>query len=140
VAYDFKLAEDVVLEKLRQTNKKAIVFNTGKLTTFARVLAKGSTAELGNIKEAIIMGGGFEGLPPFTADNPAACFGDKTLDLGGNIFSHPTFSCDTDFSTHQEFNIFWIRRALSMPLIYFRKNESPPTWFQPTQRMVPRFS
>ncbi len=52
------------------------------------------------------MGGGFQGLPPFTADNPAACFGDKTLNLGGNIFSHPSFGCDTDFSTHQEFNIF----------------------------------
>lgn len=106
VAFDFKLAEDLVLEKLEANRRKTLVFNTGKLTTFARVLAKGTNAQLNQIKSVVIMGGGFQGLPPFVAENPAACFGDKTLNLGGNIFSHPSFGCETDFSTHQEFNIF----------------------------------
>ena len=105
VSFEFKLAEDLILERLGQVNKKAIVLNTGKATTLARVLAKGSDAQLGNIRKVIMMGGGFQGLAPFIAENPAACFGDKTLNLGGNIFSHPSFGCDTDFSTHQEFNI-----------------------------------
>ncbi len=87
-------------------NQNAIVMNTGKLTTLARVLEKMSTSQRDKIEKVVIMGGGFQGLPPFTADNAAACFGDKTLNLGGNIFSHPSFGCDTDFSTHQEFNIF----------------------------------
>lgn len=106
VSFEFKLAEDLILEKLDQTRRDAIVLNTGKLTTLARVLAKASSAQLGKIEEVIMMGGGFQGLPPFVAENAAACFGDKTLNLGGNIFSHPSFGCDTDFSTHQEFNIF----------------------------------
>jgi len=104
-AFNFKLAEDIVLEKLDQLNQKAVVLNTGKLSTFARVLAKASTAQLNKIQQVVIMGGGFQGLAPFTANNPAACFGNKTLNLGGNIFSHPSFGCNTDFSTHQEFNI-----------------------------------
>ncbi len=106
VAFNFKLPEELILNKLDELKTDAIIFNTGKLTTLARVLAKASRFQVGKMEEVIIMGGGFQGLPPFIADNPAACFGDKTLNLGGNIFSHPTFGCDTDFSTHQEFNIF----------------------------------
>ena len=106
VSFGFRLAEDLILEKLDQVRGGAIVLNTGKLTTLARVLAKATRAQLGKIKDVIMMGGGFQGLPPFVAENDAACFGDRTLNLGGNIFSHPTFGCDTDFSTHQEFNIF----------------------------------
>ena len=106
MAFDFELAEDIVLEKLQESGKKPVIINTGKLTTFARVLSKATDAQLRRIKKVIIMGGGFQGLKPFTIDNPAACFGDKSLNLGGNIFSHPSFDCDTDFSTHQEYNIF----------------------------------
>ncbi len=106
VAFSFQLAEDLVLEQLESANRKAVIINTGKLTTLARVLAKASDAQLDRINRVIMMGGGFQGLPPFVAENPAACFGDKTLNLGGNIFSHPSFGCATDFSTHQEFNIF----------------------------------
>jgi inosine-uridine nucleoside N-ribohydrolase len=105
-AFGFVLAEDIVLDKLATSRGRVVVLNTGKLTTFARVLAKASAAELRKIGEVVIMGGGFQGREPFTAAHPAACFGDKSLNLGGNIFSHPSFACDTDFSTHQEFNIF----------------------------------
>ena len=105
MAFDFELAEDIVLEQLQKPGRKPVVINTGKLTTFARVLSKGTRAQLRRIKKVIIMGGGFQGLKPFIAENPAACFGDKSLNLGGNIFSHPSFGCDTDFSTHQEYNI-----------------------------------
>lgn len=106
VSFNFTLAEDIVLETLSQSERKVLLLNTGKLTTLARVLAKGSDTSLGMIERVLMMGGGFQGLAPFTADNAAACFGDKSLNLGGNIFSHPSFACDTDFSTHQEFNIF----------------------------------
>lgn len=106
VSFEFKLAEDLILEELDKASRDAIIFNTGKLTTLARVLAKASRNQIGKIEEVIMMGGGFQGLPPFVAENPAACFGDKSLNLGGNIFSHPSFGCATDFSTHQEFNIF----------------------------------
>ena len=105
MAFEFELAEDIILEQLQKPGRKSVVINTGKLTTLARVLSKGSNSQLRRIKKAIIMGGGFQGLKPFTTENPAACFGDKSLNLGGNIFSHPSFGCDTDFSTHQEFNI-----------------------------------
>ena len=105
MAFDFELAENIVLEKLQAPGRKPVVINTGKLTTFARILAKATNSQLRRIKKVIIMGGGFQGLKPFIAENPAACFGDKSLNLGGNIFSHPSFGCDTDFSTHQEFNI-----------------------------------
>lgn len=104
-AFDFKPAEDIILERLSQVDRKAVILSTGKLTTLARMLAKGSEAELDKIRQVVMMGGGFQGLEPFTAGHPAACFGDKSLNLGGNIFSHPSFNCDTDFSTHQEFNI-----------------------------------
>ena len=105
-AYAFQLAEDIILSELEQSTQKVVVLNTGKLTTLARVLAKGSSAQLAKIDQAILMGGGFQGLEPFTADHKAACFGDKSINLGGNIFSHPSFNCDSDFSTNQEYNIF----------------------------------
>lgn len=106
VAFDFRLAEEIILEHLEQIKRKAIILNTGKLTTLARTLAKGSETQLAKIRQVLIMGGGFQGLEPFTANHAAACFGDRTLNLGGNVFSHPSFNCDTDFSTHQEMNLF----------------------------------
>jgi inosine-uridine nucleoside N-ribohydrolase/uncharacterized protein YdeI (BOF family) len=105
-AFGFQLAETVILEELAQASQNVVILNTGKLTTLARVLAKGSAEELAKIDQTILMGGGFQGFDPFTADHKAACFGDKSLNLGGNIFSHPSFSCETDFSTDQEYNIF----------------------------------
>ena len=106
VSFDFKLAEDIILEKLSQLQGGATLLNTGKLTTLARTLLKGDDEQLASLKEVFIMGGGFAGEPPFTADHKAACYGDRSLNLGGNIFTHPSFGCATDFSTHQEFNIF----------------------------------
>jgi inosine-uridine nucleoside N-ribohydrolase len=106
MAFDFQLAEDIILKRLENSRGKVVVLNTGKLTTFARVLGKGTPAQLQRIDKVVAMGGGFQGREPFTANHAAACFGDRTLNLGGNIFSHPSFGCATDFSTHQEFNIF----------------------------------
>ncbi len=105
MSFEFQLAEDIILEKIDQLKKKPVILNTGKLTTMARVLAKASDAQINKIKSVIMMGGGFENFEPFTANHEAACFGDKSRNLGGNIFSHPSFGCESDFSTHQEFNI-----------------------------------
>lgn len=105
-SFNFVLAEEIMLEQLAKESQAVTIINTGKLTTLARFLAKLPTDQVQKIEQVLIMGGGFQGLPPFTADRAAACFGDKTLNLGGNIFSHPSFNCDSDFSTHQEFNIF----------------------------------
>jgi inosine-uridine nucleoside N-ribohydrolase len=105
-AFNFVLAEEIMLEQLAKETRPVTIINTGKLTTLARFLAKLPDNQVQKIEQVLIMGGGFQGFPPFTADRQAACFGDKTLNLGGNIFSHPSFNCDSDFSTHQEFNIF----------------------------------
>ncbi len=98
MSFKFEQAEDIILEKL-STLENAVILNTGKLTTFARVLAKASDAQLANIDKVIMMGGGFEGEQPFTVEN------ERGHNKGGNIFSHPTFGFASDFSTDQEFNI-----------------------------------
>jgi len=105
VSFNFELAEDIILATLDNLEQRPVVFNTGKLTTLARILGKANEEQLAKIDRVIMMGGGFENYQPFTADHEAACFGNKSRNLGGNIFSHPSFGCDSDFSTHQEFNI-----------------------------------
>lgn len=105
VSFSFELAEDIILETMDNLEQRPVVFNTGKLTTLARVLGKANEEQLAKIDRVIMMGGGFENYEPFTENHEAACFGDKSRNLGGNIFSHPSFGCDSDFSTHQEFNI-----------------------------------
>jgi len=107
---NFQMAEDILIDTINASPEKVILFSTGKLTTLARVLTEtsettGLPLNPRKVERVVVMGGGFQGLEPFTADNPATCFGDRTLNLGGNIFSHPSFGCDTDFSTHQEYNI-----------------------------------
>lgn len=99
MSFKFELAEDIILEELDSYSQDAVILNTGKLTTFAKVLSKASDSQLEKIDKVIMMGGGFEGESPFTAEN------DRAHNKGGNIFSHPSFSFDSDFSTHQEFNI-----------------------------------
>lgn len=102
MSFKFELAEDMILAELDSHNDDVIVLNTGKLTTFARVLSKASPAQLNKIDKVIMMGGGFEGEIPFVATEGDE---DRSNNKGGNIFSHPTFGFDTNFSTHQEFNI-----------------------------------
>lgn len=46
---NFELVEDFVLERLQALDKKPVVINTGKLTTFARVLAKATNSQLRRI-------------------------------------------------------------------------------------------
>ena len=99
MSFKFELAEDMVLAELDSLGDDVVVFNTGKLTTFARVLSKASPAQLAKIDKVIMMGGGFEGETPFTEEHG------RENNLGGNIFSHPSFGVSTDFSTHQEYNI-----------------------------------
>ncbi len=98
MSFEFEMAEDIILEKLNAL-ENAVILNTGKLTTFARVLSKASDAQLANIDKVIMMGGGFEGEQPFTEEN------ERAHNKGGNIFSHPSFGFLSDFSTDQEFNI-----------------------------------
>ena len=105
-SFEFELAEDIILSTLDSLETNPVIFNTGKLTTLARVLGKASDEQLAKIDQAIIMGGGFQGYEPFTDSHAAACGNpSKEINLGGNIFSHPDFGCASDFSTHQEFNI-----------------------------------
>jgi inosine-uridine nucleoside N-ribohydrolase len=98
VSFEFEMAEDIILEKLEELDN-VVILNTGKLTTFARVLSKGTSAQLAKIDKVVMMGGGFEGEQPFTAEN------NRDHNKGGNIFSHPSFGFASDFSTDQEFNI-----------------------------------
>ncbi len=105
-AYEFVPAETLIAEKISALGKNVIIMNTGKMTTLARFLSKAAAEQTSAIEQVVIMGSGFQGYAPFTADNAAACFGDKTLNLGGHIFPHPSFGCDTDFSTYQEYNVF----------------------------------
>ncbi|MCP4350080.1 MAG: hypothetical protein GY795_31760 [Desulfobacterales bacterium] len=105
VAFNFVLAEALIAQKIDELDENVVILNTGKMTTLARFLAKATDMQLSRIEQVVMMGGGFQNYEPFTAAHNAACFGDKTLNLGGNIFSHPSFGCATDFSTHQEFNI-----------------------------------
>lgn len=134
---DFVLAEDIVLETINGSDQPVVVLGTGKLTTLARVLTKtpagSSTPILDPTKLArvVIMGGGFQGYVPFTAENPAACFGDRTLNLGGNIFSHPDFGCASDFSTHQEFNILLDPQSAQKAFDALAEGGFP-TWLVPT--------
>ncbi len=130
-AFKFKLAENIILDKLTALNKKAVLINTGKMTTLARVLAKAKSSQFKKIKKSVIMGGGFQGLKPFTAEYPAACYGNKSRNLGGNIFSHHSFNCESDFSTHQEFNIFLDPVAASQSFDLLSINKVP-TYLIPT--------
>lgn len=105
-AFDFVPAETLIAQELDTLSQNAVILNTGKMTTLARFLATATAGQAGKIEKVVVMGGGFQDYAPFTADYDGACFGDRTLNLGGNIFSHPGFGCATDFSTHQEFNVF----------------------------------
>jgi hypothetical protein len=72
---DFQLAEDVVIATINASAEPVVLFGTGKLTTMARVLTKASPQlDLSKLDQVIIMGGGFQGFTPFTADNAAACW------------------------------------------------------------------
>lgn len=98
MSFEFEMAEDILLAEL-DSLQNVVILNTGKLTTFARVLSKASDTQLAKIDKVIMMGGGFEGEQPFTAENG------RSHNKGGNIFSYPTFGFASDFSTDQEFNI-----------------------------------
>jgi inosine-uridine nucleoside N-ribohydrolase len=134
---DFELAEDLVIATINDSAVPVILLGTGKLTTMARVLTKTAAEsstpllDLSKVSQVIIMGGGFQGFMPFTEANQAACFGNRTLNLGGNIFSHPSFGCGTDFSTHQEFNIL-LDPVSAQTTFDTLAAGNVPTWIVPT--------
>ena len=129
-AFDYIMAEDMILKSINNLNN-VVILNTGKMTTMARFLAKASKKQLAKIESVYIMGGGFQGIAPFTSDNKASCYGNRSRNLGGHIFPDPSFNCDSDFSTHQEYNLFLDAKSAQESFNLLSLNKVS-TWLIPT--------
>jgi len=129
-SFNYTLSEDTILQTIDKLDS-VIILNTGKMTTMSRLLAKATASQLSAIQSVYIMGSGFEGHEPFTSEHNASCYGDKSRNHAGHIFSHPSFNCESDFSTYQEFNVFLDPKSAQETFDMLSSNNIQ-TWLIPT--------